>query len=168
MIDEVYLHETASDKGRKFIKALQASGNSSRLFAVPTNGTSTTKVLNELFAYDSFTNINSMLKNNNDVFHLDSTKKAIDVVKDISKLNNYPEQTDVSKVIELEQLMFELSYYFRDTLLYSVFKYKEHYFGMNVDVPSTEEVEAMFVLEDIERPKKWQEIQLEEWENRHK
>ena len=88
-------------------------------------------------------------------------------MKDISKLNSYSKEANVSKVQELEQVIFELSYYFRDTLLYSVFKHKQHYFGMPVDVPSTEEVEIMFTQEDIERPKRWEKIQLEEWENNH-
>ena len=92
----------------------------------------------------------------------------MEVIKDISKLNGFPNVSDVSIVTNIEQVVFELSYYFRDALLYSVFKHKEHYFGMEVDVPSTEEVEAMFVLEDNDRPKRWKEIQLEEWENREK
>ena len=89
-------------------------------------------------------------------------------MKDISMLNNYSKDADVCKATELEQVIFELSYYFHDTLLYSVFKHKEHYFGMEVDVPCTEEVEIMFAQEDIERPKKQQQAELEEWENRHK
>ncbi len=128
---------------------------------------SVTNPLNDLFAYDSFVNIIELMNNNNDVFHLDSTKQAIRVMKDISKLNSYSKEANVSKVQELEQVIFELSYYFRDTLLYSVFKHKQHYFGMPVDVPSTEEVEIMFTQEDIERPKRWEKIQLEEWENNH-
>ena len=68
----------------------------------------------------------------------------------------------------MEQVIFELSYYFRDPLLYSIFKHKECYFGMKVDVPSTEEVEAMFALEDIERPKKQIQADIEAWEKRNK
>jgi hypothetical protein len=108
------------------------------------------------------------MNSNNDVFHLDSTKQAIKIMKDISKLNSYSKDVDVSKVIELEQVIFELSYYFRDPLLYSIFKHKEHYFGLEVDVPSTDEVEAMFVQEDIDRPKKQIQADIEAWENRNK
>ena len=124
--------------------------------------------LNEIFAYNSFINIIELMNKNNDVFHLDSTKQAIKVMKDISKLNSYSKDANVSKVQELEQVIFELSYYFRDTLLYSVYKHKESYFGMEVEVPSTQDVEIMFAQEDIERPKKQQQAELEEWENRHK
>lgn len=167
MINEVYLHETASDKGEKLIKSLQNSKHNSALFHIDKPNVNN-DLLNKLFAYDSFTHIIELMNNNNDVFHLDSTKQAIKVMKDISMLNNYSKDADVCKATELEQVIFELSYYFHDTLLYSVFKHKEHYFGMEVDVPCTEEVEIMFAQEDIERPKKQQQAELEEWENRHK
>lgn len=167
MIDEVYLHETASDKGEKLIKSLQNSKHNSALFHIDKPNVNN-DLLNNLFAYDSFISIIDLMNNNNDVFHLDSTKKAIKVMKDISKLNNYSKDSNVCKVTDLEQVIFELSYYFRDPLLYSIFKHKEHYFGMEVDVPSTEEVEIMFAQEDIERPKKQQQAELEERENRHK
>lgn len=167
MINEVYLHETASDKGEKLIKSLQNSKHNSALFHIDKPNVNN-DLLNKLFAYDSFTHIIELMNNNNDVFHLDSTKQAIKVMKDISMLNNYSKDANVCKATELEQVIFELSYYFHDTLLYSVFKHKEHYFGMEVDVPCTEEVEIMFAQEDIERPKKQQQAELEEWENRHK
>ena len=165
MIDEVYLHETASDKGRKLIKSLQNSKQNSELFYI-NKSTVNNDLLNNLFAYDSFISIIDLMKSNNDVFHLDSTKQAIKVMKDISKLNSYSKDANVSKVAELEQVIFELSYYFRDTLLYSVYKHKESYFGMEVDIPSTDEVEAMFVIEDIERPKKQIQADIEAWKNR--
>ena len=167
MINEVYLHETASDKGEKLIKSLQNSKHNSALFHIDKPNINN-NLLNNLFAYDSFISIIDLMNNNNDVFHLDSTKKAIKVMKDISKLNNYSKDSNVCKVTDLEQVIFELSYYFRDPLLYSIFKHKEHYFGMEVDVPSTEEVEAMFALEDIERPKKQIQADIEAWENRNK
>lgn len=165
MIDDVYLHETASDKGKKLIKSLQNSKHHSILFNIG-KSQNHIDILNNLFAYDSFISIIDLMNSNNDVFHLDSTKQAIKVMKDISKLNSYSKDVDVSKVTELEQVIFELSYYFHDTLLYSVFKHKEHYFGLEVDVPSTDEVEAMFVQEDIDRPKKQIQADIEAWENR--
>lgn len=165
MINEVYLHETASDKGKKLIKSLQNSSHNSILFNIGKSKCSD-DLINNLFAYDSFITIIDLMNSNNDVFHLASTKQAINKVKDISKLNSYSKDADISKVTDLEQVIFELSYYFRDPLLYSIFKHKERYFGMKVDVPSTEEVEAMFVQEDIDRPKKQIQADIEAWENR--
>ena len=167
MIDDVYLHETASDKGKKLIKSLQNSNHNSILFDIG-KSKCCDDLINNLFAYNSFISIIDLMNSNNDVFHLDSTKQAIETIKDISKLNSYAKDADISKVADLEQVIFELSYYFRDPLLYSIFKHKEHYFGLKVDVPSTEEVEAMFTIEDIERPKKQIQADIEAWENRNK
>ena len=167
MINDVYLHETASDRGKKLIKSLQDNSHNSFLFNIGKSKYSD-DLINILFAYDSFITIIDLMHSNNDVFHLDSTKHAIKTIKDISKLNSYSKDADISKVVDLEQVIFELSYYFRDPLLYSIFKHKEHYFGLKVDVPSTEEVEAMFALEDIERPKKQIQADIEAWENRNK
>ena len=161
---KVYSEEdvvTVADKALNRVMAKVGSSTS------PTQQiTAVTNPLNDLFAYDSFISIIELMNSNNDVFHLDSTKQAIKIMKDISKLNSYSKDVDVSKVIELEQVIFELSYYFRDPLLYSIFKHKEHYFGLEVDVPSTDEVEAMFVQEDIDRPKKQIQADIEAWENR--
>lgn len=165
MINDVYLHETASDRGKKLIKSLQNNSHNSFLFNIGKSKYSD-DLINILFAYDSFITIIDLMNSNNDVFHLDSTKQAIKVMKDISKLNSYSKDADISMVSDLENVIFELSYYFRDPLLYSIFKHKEHYFGMEVDVPSTDEVEAMFALEDIERPKKQIQADIEAWENR--
>ena len=164
MINEVYKVYNEEDivtVANKALNRVMAKGASTT-----TQESTVAKALNDLFAYDSFISIIDLMNSNNDVFHLDSTKQAIKVMKDISKLNSYSKNIDISKVTELEQVIFELSYYFRDPLLYSIFKHKEHYFEMNVDVPSTDEVEAMFVQEDIERPKKQIQADIEAWENR--
>ena len=163
-LQKYYLHQTEDDRINLVNKALK--GEKSNPHKDVTN--KATDIANVIFAYDSFISIIDLMNSNNDVFHLDSTKQAIKVMKDVSKLNSYSKDTDVSKVVELEQVVFELSYYYRDTSLYSVFKYKEHYFGIPVNVPSTEEVEIMFAEEDLERPKKQQQAELEEWENRYK
>lgn len=163
-LNKNYLHQTVRDR----INILNKAFNKTEKGENPSVVIFEKNVLSEQFAYDSFISIIGLMNKNNDVFHLDSTKQAIKVMKDISKLNSYPKDADVSKVTELEQVIFELSYYFHDTLLYSVFKHKEHYFGMEVDVPSTEEVEMLFIQEDIERPKKQIQAEIEAWENSHK
>ena len=56
MINEVYLHETASDKGEKLIKSLQNSKHNSALFHIDKPNVNN-DLLNKLFAYDSFTHI---------------------------------------------------------------------------------------------------------------
>ena len=162
-LKKYYLHQTEDDRINLVNEALNVEQSKD-----VAQKDSRSDLLNELFAYDLFINIISLSNSNKDIFHLDSTKQAIAIVKDISKLNSYSKDADVSKVSDLEQILFELSYYFRDSQLYSIFKFKQNYFGAKVDDLSTEEVEMMFAQEDIERPVKWKRIQLEEWENREK
>ncbi len=165
MINEVYKVYSEEDivtVANKALNRVMAGASTS----TTSQASAVANPLNNLFAYDSFISIIDLMNSNNDVFHLDSTKQAIKVMKDISKLNSYSKDADISMVSDLENVIFELSYYFRDPLLYSIFKHKEHYFGMEVDVPSTDEVEAMFVQEDIDRPKKQIQADIEAWENR--
>ena len=165
MINEVYKVYSEEDivtVANKALNRVMAGASTS----TTSQASAVANPLNNLFAYDSFISIIDLMNSNNDVFHLDSTKQAIKVMKDISKLNSYSKDADISMVSDLENVIFELSYYFRDPLLYSIFKNKEHYFGMEVDMPSTDEVEAMFVQEDIDRPKKQIQADIEAWENR--
>ena len=166
MINEVYLHETANEKGRKFVEALQANKKQSILFAVPNNNYSNTDLLNKLFAYDILMHLENLMKNNIDAFHTDSTKKAIKIIKDLSTLSNYPKDIEKEKVLTLDRIVFEISYYFRDAQLYSTYQYKKHYFGIIDRVSSYDEVNLMFANEDIERPKQILDAQIEEYENR--
>ena len=166
MINEVYLHETANEKGRKFVEALQANKKQSFLFAVPNNNYSNTDLLNKLFAYDILMHLENLMKNNIDAFHTDSTKKAIKIIKDLSTLSNYPKDIEKEKVLTLDRIVFEISYYFRDAQLYSTYQYKKHYFGIIDRVSSYDEINLMFANEDIERPKQIMDAQIEEYENR--
>lgn len=164
MINDVYLHETANDKGKKFIKELQKTGNQSKLFVVPSAISNDKTVLNSLFAYNILLNISELMNNNVDAFHTDNTKKAISILKDVSTLNNYAKEIDKEKVMALDGIVFELSYYFRDAQLYSIFQFKEYYFGIIKNVASYDDVNMMFANEDIERPKQQLESDIEEYE----
>ena len=161
-LQKYYLHQTEDDRISLVDKALKDEKRNLHNDA----NNKVTNAANELFAYDLLISIIDLMNSNNDVFHLDSTKQAIKIIKDISKLNSFSKDVDISKVEKLEQVVFELSYYFRDTLLYSVFKHKEYYFGMEVEVPSTQDVEIMFAQEDLERPQKQIQADIEAWENR--
>ena len=166
MIDDVYLHETASDKGKKLIEELQKKANQSKLFVIPSNQINDLEVLNSQFAYDLLTNIDALMKNDIDIFHMDGTQHAIKILKNISTLNRYPKNIDKDKIKSLENIVFELSYYFHDAQLYSIFQYKEHYFGIIDKVATYDEINIMFANEDIERPKLIIDAQIEEYENR--
>ncbi len=165
MIDEVYLHETSCDKGEKFIKVLQKVENKSKLFIVSNSSQNTMNdVLNHLFAYDLLIHINNLLTNNIDAFHMDCTQKAITIIKDLSTLDNYSNEVDIDTTNSLDKMVFDLSYYFLVVHLYSIFQYKEQYFGIINSVASYDDVNIMFANEDIERPKQQLESDIEEYE----
>ena len=104
------------------------------------------------------------MNKNIDAFHTESTKLAIKTIKDVSTLSDCSNEIDKEKVIALDRIVFELSYYFRDTQLYSLFQYKEQYFGIIDKVASYDDVKMLFVEEDIERPKQQLESDIEEYE----
>ena len=157
-----YLHQTDDDVIEILEKAF-GKGKEEKASITINNE----KALNELFAYNLFIQIWGEIKCDLDAFKSDdNTRQAIAIIKDLSKINNYPKDTDISKAVDLEHVIFELSYFNHDTKIYSTYKYKERYFGLEVDVPSTDEVEAMFVQEDIDRPKKQIQADIEAWENR--
>ena len=162
-LQKYYLHQTDDDRVNIVTKALHGESDDNHLIKIDR----VTDAINEVFAYNLFIQIWGKIKCNQDSFMSDNnTRRAIAIIKDLSKINNYSKDTDISKVVDLEHVIFELSYYFHDTQIYSTYKYKEYYFGLEVDVPSTEEVEAMFVMEDTERPKKQIQADIEAWENR--
>ena len=119
--------------------------------------------LNELFAYDKLLNIEHAMKNDIN-FNTDSTRQAIEIIKKVVGLSNYSKDIDKEKVAALERVIFELSYYYRDVQLYSSYQYKEKYFGIIDKVATYDDVNIMFIEEDIERPKQQLESDIEEYE----
>ena len=103
----------------------------------------------------------------NDInFNTNSTRQAIETIKNVVGLSSYPKDIDKEKVVALDRVVFELSYYYRDAQLYSSYQYKEHYFSIIEKVASYDEINLMFANEDIERPKQILDAQTEEYENR--
>ena len=123
--------------------------------------------LNEMFAYDKLLNIEHAIKNDIN-FNTDSTRQAIEIIKNVVGLSSFSKDIDKEKVAALERVIFELSYYYRDAQLYSSYQYKEHYFGIIEKVASFDEINLLFANEDIERPKKQIQADIEAWENRNK
>lgn len=164
MINEVYNVISTQDLVNDVDKAIKrvtdkASPEMESKTILPSNP------LNELFAYDSLLHINELSKQNIDIFHMDATQQAIKVVKDLSTLGNFSKKLNMDKVVDLDRLVFELSYYFHDTQLYSIFQYKEKYFGIIDYASSTEDVEIMFAERNIKYQKDWEDFQIELYEN---
>ena len=117
-----------------------------------------------------FPNINvtftKIFKKNDINFNTESTRQAVETIKNVVGLSSYPKDIDKEKVEALDKVAFELSYYYRDAQLYSSYQYKEHYFGIIEKVASFDEINLLFANEDIERPKQILDTQIEEYENR--
>ncbi|MBP3777589.1 MAG: hypothetical protein J6I38_00290 [Prevotella sp.] len=162
-LKKYYIHLTDEDT----INIVNEALNGGTKADTNKTGLNNSNPLNNLFAYNLLIHLDNLMKNNIDAFHTESTKQAIKIIKDVSTLNDYPEDIDKEKVISLDRIVFELSYYFTDAQLYSIFKYKELHFGIVGSSLSQEEVMQLFHQEDLERPKRKLLIDLEEWEKTH-
>lgn len=156
-----YLHQTVGDRINILNKAFSKVGKDDN----PSFAIVKKDKLNELFAYDMLLNIEHAMKNNIN-FNTNSTRQAVETIKNVVGLSSYPKNIDKEKVEALDRVVFELSYFFRDAQLYSAYQYKEHYFGIIDKVASYDEINLMFANEDIERPKQIMDAQIEEYENR--
>ena len=160
-LNKNYLHQTVRDR----INILNKAFNKAEKNDDPTTEIGGKDVLNELFAYDMLLNIEHAMKNDIN-FNTDSTRQAMEIIKNVAGLSSCPKDINKEKVAALDRIVFELSYYYRDAQLYSAYQYKEHYFGIINIVASYDDVNMMFANEDIERPKQILDAQIEEYENR--
>ncbi|MBQ9230210.1 MAG: phage integrase SAM-like domain-containing protein [Prevotella sp.] len=160
-LNKNYLHQTVGDR----INILNKAFNKAEKNDIPTTEIGGKDVLNELFAYDMLLNVEHAMKNDIN-FNNDSTRQAIETIKNVVGLSSYSKDIDKEKVEALDRVVFELSYYYRDAQLYSAYQYKEHYFGIVDKVASYDEINSMFANEDIERPKQVIDALIEEYENR--
>ncbi len=159
-LQKYYLHQTEDDRVNLVTKALKGNDGNN---ADGTVKLGSNNILNDLFAYDMLLSIEHAMKNDIN-FNTDSTRQAIEIIKNVVGLSSYSKDIDKEKVAALEKVVFELSYYYRDVQLYSAYQYKEHYFGIIDKVTSYDEINLMFANEDIERPKLQLESEIEEYE----
>jgi integrase len=160
-LNKNYLHQTVGDR----INILNKAFNKAEKSDNPTTEIGRKDVLNELFAYDMLLNIEHAMKNDIN-FNTESTRQAVETIKNVVGLSSYPKDIDKEKIEALDKVAFELSYYYRDAQLYSAYQYKEHYFGIIDKVASYDEINLMFANEDIERPKQVIDALIDEYENR--
>ncbi len=170
MIDEVYnvYAKSAEKLVEQAAKALQGAkfeGVSSEP-AKPTES----EAHEELFSYSSIKQIKGLLDTNISVINLPMAKQAINVIKDVSKLDNFKE-IDFEKIKEISPVIFELSYLFYDSQLYLIYQYKLKHFGLPSDgywdsfFNSEDDIAYIFQRKD-EEEKTDSEIQA--YENSHR
>ena len=85
MINDVYLHETAQDRGKKLVNELIDKVSNSELFSITPNSNEI-NVLNSLFDYNSVLRLNEIQKKGIDINKLEESKKVLDSIKHISTI----------------------------------------------------------------------------------
>ena len=85
MINEVYLHETAQDRGKKLVNELIEKGSGSELFSITPNSHEI-NVLKSLFDYEGVLRLNEIQKNCIDINELEDSKKVLESIKHFSTI----------------------------------------------------------------------------------
>lgn len=85
MINDVYLHETAQDRGKKLVNELIDKVSNSELFSITPNSNEI-NILNSLFDYNCVLRLNEIQKKGIDINKLEESKKVLDSIKHISTI----------------------------------------------------------------------------------
>lgn len=147
MIDDVYLHETASDKGKKLIESLKKSKSQSELFRIPSKETNS-QILNTLFAYNKL----KILKEADEKgINIEELKECEDIIKTIKQLQqveipSYIDKVDIdNKIMEV----FPTLLLFADTATQIIFIQKLVRYGISNQVTSSTEVELIHDIQEL-------------------
>jgi integrase len=157
MIDKVYTKLTAEEKRNEFVRYYK--DNKKEIVK-------TENAENELFAYSELQIIKDLLISDVDFYHTEVTKQAIQKIKDISKLKDYSE-VDKEKALEFESLIWNISKYYSDFDIFTMYQYKLKYFGIIDQIDSGEEINNRCYLDEIEYEKNRIQFQIDEWEKRN-
>jgi uncharacterized protein (UPF0335 family) len=93
MIDEVYLHESPTEKGKKLINSIKKNSSQSYLFKI-NDASETNKLLNALFAYDTLLKLKDADEQGINIEELEDSKK---VIKTIKRLPSVQIHSDINK-----------------------------------------------------------------------
>jgi hypothetical protein len=96
MIDDVYLHESPTEKGKKLIEAIKKNNSQSTLFKV-TDSSETVVLLNHIFAYDVLLKLKKADEQGMNIEELEERKEVISCIKRISNIK-VPSEIDKSIV----------------------------------------------------------------------
>lgn len=159
MIDKVYTKLTAEEKRNEFVEYFEKKESKKE-------NVKTDNAENVLFAYSELQIIKDLLISDVDFYHTDVTKQAIQKIKDISKLKDYSE-VNKEKAIEFESLIWNISYYFSDFNIWTMYQYKLKHFGIIDHIDSGEEINYRCYLDEIEYENNRIQFQIDEWEKRN-
>ena len=122
--------------------------------------------LKDLFAYNELKAVEDLLNSNNDGFHSKAADKAVSIIKNLSTYKDY-KTVETEKVKELENIVFLLTWYSRDTEILTAFQMKEKHFGIIDHIDNYDEITLKLHNYQLEYNKGIEDFQLKEWEERN-
>lgn len=141
MIDEVYLHETASDKGEKLIKSLQNSKHKSILFNID-KSINCINLLNDLFAYAKLIKLKQADEDGINIVELEESREVINTIKRIQEIE-VPRVIDKSIVDNAINEVFPTLLLIADTPTMILFIQKIAKLGISDQITNTTEEELI-------------------------
>ncbi len=161
MIDEVYLHETASDKGAKLIEALQKNSGNSSLFSI--SKTDCDKLLTDLFAYDKLLKLKEADESCINIEELEECKDVIKTIRQISSIK-IPTNIDKSEVDEKIGKVFPTLLLFADSASLILFIQKIAGSGISNQITDSIKNDLIHDLQALDNERKFCKKLLDIWQ----
>jgi len=162
MIDDVYLHETANDKGKKLIESLKKSKSQSELFRISSKETNS-HILNTLFAYNKLKTLKEADENGINIEELEECKEIIKAIKQLQQVDipSYIDKVDIdNKIMEV----FPTLLLFTDTATQILFIQKLVHYGISNQVTSSTEVELIRDIQELGNERDFDKKMLDLWQ----
>ena len=162
MIDEVYLHETASERGKKLIESLKKSTSQSELFRIPSKETNI-QILNTLFAYNKLKTLKEADENGINIEELEECEEIIKTIKQLQQVDipSYIDKVDIdNKIMEV----FPTLFLFTDTATQIIFIQKLVRYGISNQVTCATEVELIHDIQELGSERDFEKKLLDLWQ----
>ena len=162
MINDVYLHETANDKGKKLIESLKNSKSQSELFSISSKETNS-HILNTLFAYNKLKTLKEADENGINIEELEECKEIIQTIKQLQQVDipSYIDKVDIdNKIMEV----FPTLLLFTDTATQILFIQKLVRYGISNQVTSLTEVELIRDIQELGNERDFDKKMLDLWQ----
>jgi site-specific recombinase XerD len=161
MIDEVYLHETASDKGAKLIEALQKNSGNSSLFSI--SKTDCDKLLTDLFAYDKLLMLKEADESCINIEELEECKDVIKTIRQIPSIK-IPTNIDKSEVDEKIGKVFPTLLLFADRASLILFIQKIAGSGISNQITDSTKNDLIHDLQALDNERQFSKKLLDIWQ----
>lgn len=162
MIDDVYLHESPTEKGKKLIEAIKKNNSQSTFFKVP-DSSETTAFLNNIFAYDVLLKLKKADEQGINIEELEERKEVISRIKRIPNIN-VPSEIDKSFVDRSINEVFPTLLLIADTPTMILFIQKISRLDISGQINNSTEGELIKDLQEIGSQKEFLNQICSVWE----